>query len=260
MVFRRRFFRKFARRRFRRTFRRRRPSMKRRRSSMKRPSRLRMGLFQKDQAFAKLRFNFSFTFSTVQAAGTAAQGFTFRGNSLTPGFTAVGSGSIAAAPVRTVAVGNATMALMYNTFKCFGSKMKLTLIQNVGSANENVVWMTILPTNSQQTAGNILVQDIIGSFPYTKKRLITLSSNFTSKPITCNHYMSTRKIEGVSKAEFESSDFRATMGANPTKTWLWNVIFNNFNSANIDDNIFFVHMEVTYYCRFYGKIQNASTQ
>lgn len=238
-----------------------------RRARRNAPSRWKVGNFFKDCAFAKLRFEYSYQIDCV-AAANAIGGCKINGNSLVPTVQAVGSlWAVTPAAVRSHPIGYSTMSAMYTQYKIYGSKVNFKImnlgITNASAENGDTFWCTLIPTSSQQSASQVLTVDTISSYPHAKKRLIQWQPITTSKVWTIKHYMSTRKIEGITKAEFEDADYNAATGASPTNIWNWNLLFNTFThgaTSGTNGSNFAVHLTQTFYVKFYRKNYAPTTQ
>nr|WAE42160.1 MAG: capsid protein [Cressdnaviricota sp.] len=241
-------------------------SRNRRAKKKQRLSRWRVKRYQPDVATAKLTFEQSFRLQLTNGAlpsGTTPQGFAVAGNAAQPTLQALNGAVITSSAPRTTPVGWVVLSETYGQYKVYGSKQKITLMNtDIGSANNTNIWWMAGPAPSGQTASELYQPDIIASYPYWKKRIVQYTPNSTTKMYTMKHYVSTRKIEGIARAEMEDTDYSApTTAASPTKIWYHYNLFNNFINTNLTANQFYdVHLSWTGYYKFYRRTLNPSVQ
>lgn len=215
---------------------------------------MRVGRFLKDNAFAKLRWEFS----TVLNLGTTTHisGINMLLNGV-PSIAAVNGASFTPAPLVSTPYGWATLKNLYNEGKVFGSKVVIRIMNtdSAGTAPTDVVWATLLPAASDQTLSALYEEDIVSTLPYTKKTLIH-NKPLTSKSVwKLSNYISTRKIEGITKAEFEGSSYNFTTATGvPSKQASWFLLFNTFTQTNFTaTDKYAIHVSFTMYTKFYKR-------
>lgn len=226
---------------------------------------MKWGTFMRDTSFTKLKFVYNFSY-TAASATAPVQGFSIPGNGLNVLPAAVNGGSLNHTPARNMPVGNVTLGTMYNKYKIFGSSYRAEIwAQTVGGVNNNAInFLSIFPINS--TGGFTFTFDQMATIPYTTKRVLSSQLATTPRGMRVKAYMSTRKIEGVTQAEFEGSNYLATTGAgtgaptNPTGLWNWYFMINNFAGGNLAPVAMSISLTMTYYVKYYNVIHNTSIQ
>lgn len=225
-------------------------------SRRNKPTRWKVGHFYKDAAFGKFRFNYSFQMA-IPATTSNSLGVQIEGNCLAPNITAFqGTTLTPAVPAIPTPVGYKTMATLYDYYKVFGTKVKIMMI-NAGpagaAASGQAMWGTLIPVSSGQLASNLEAPDILANLPMSQRKLIINSINQTTKPYVWKQYISTRKIEGITKSEFEGPDYNSLTGASPTKIWNWYLIFNSMLGNDLVAQNATFHVEMTFFAKFYRK-------
>lgn len=176
-------------------------------------------------------------------------------------------------PSQTLAQGWLSLARMYSLYKVYGSKVKIRIIpmgENVGADTLDYNLFTVLVPTPAGTSGALttLAADAAQTLPYAKgKDLMGIGGfNLYAKPISFKHYMNVRKLQGISKGEFESvvaasNPYGATTTVTsplnaPTNVADWNLCFGSYFGAwgsTVSGLRFTIHLESTYYCKFYER-------
>lgn len=200
----------------------------------------------------------------------------FFGNALTFYDTALAQGTVL--PLLTPSIpslqwppGFYTMGSLYGKYRILASKFRVDYIgqeQGPQAAIPNTAhFLWVLPIGSAQAfTGSNQLPDSVATLPYTKRRLVC-GYNFRLTPFKIQHYMTTRKIDGIPKSQTMTEEYSAnTNGGHgltpsvPNHTWAWVLGFNradngNFAGAATADNLTF-RVEITYYTEFYSRTQN----
>lgn len=216
---------------------------------------MKVGRFVKDASMAKLKFEYSFVLTL--GTTTHISGFSFVGNACQPSVAAINGASLTPASLTSTPYGFPTLAALYSYLKVFGSKIQIKIMNtdNVGTAPTDIVWCTLLPTSSGQNISALFEEDVVSALPYTKKTLIHNKPLTTKSVWNLKHYMNTRRIEGITKAEFESDNYNSnTTTPLPANQWNWNVLFNTFTQANFTAaDKYAIHLSITYYTKWYKR-------
>lgn len=169
--------------------------------------------------------------------GAAFTNFQIRGNSLyDPNLTGAG----------TQPRGFDILNQLYSKYRVLGSSIDFQLVQNSTSAATANTLVGIVPQPTTTSPSD--VTDIANQ-PRARWRLT--GPNHGSGPIRVRHYMSTRKIFGLSKREVADEDYAADVGANPSNLWIWNIssgTLDGTSTVNAESVI-----TVTYYAVFYKR-------
>lgn len=226
--------------------------------------------FLADASFIKLRFEYSLSINPTVGATDKTIGFALAGNSLetiTAGttITALNNTTISQNP-SYYPTGLNTMCNQYGKYKVFGSKITMRILpgSNAAAPPANPLFAYLIPVNSAATVPQNV--DVLSQWPYASKRLITPALLTSPHPIIIKKYMSTRKIEGITKAEFEAAGYLATTGGSasgagiPPLVWDWVFQLNDFTATNLPTtDALCIHLSVVYYTKFYNKFILAAT-
>lgn len=227
------------------------------------------GLFCKDAALAKLRYVFSTDLQFAANAGVnACGGIGVDGNCLQNVTGAIGGVGITlgpSTPYTTTPLGLKTYQLQYQYGRIYASKCKITLvpISSAGALNDRPYLACLVPVPSGTPASYVENYDAMTAFPYAKSKVLMPGANAV-KPTYFKKFMTTRKIEGISKAEEEDTDYNfqnSPSFGSPSKIWQWYLLFNNFTGATTASvQNFSLHIEMTYYVKFYRRYVNIGNQ
>lgn len=85
--------------------------------------------------------------------------------------------------------------------------------------------------------------------PYSKYKVITSSAG--GAPTKLNMYMPSRKILGLTQAQYDDEDYRASVNANPASEWYFSVAVDTLPTAgNPDVTVLYT---LTYYVELSGR-------
>lgn len=229
---------------------------------MGRPSKMRWGRYIRDSSYIKLRWEWSFAINPTLAATAKTIGFSILGNSL----DFVGAANVTALANTTINVnalyaptGLTTMLNAYSQYKVFGSALKLRFLPGsaAGAPMTNPLWVILQPLSSAAAFPNDA--DIAGQFPYCKRALVTPAILTSARGYTLKSYMSTRKIQGISKAEFEGTSYLGSNGVAPPVVWEWIFQCCNFGQSNLPvADALTIHVTMDFYVKFYNRQMNVT--
>lgn len=196
--------------------------------------------YMSDEVYVKLIYTTNV--SITSTLGSPAF-YTFAGNSLfDPDITGVGHQPL----------GFDQWSTFYNKYTVYGSKIKAAFCNVDGSAGapatENVM-VGLIPTPSDVSIAAIAgAGDIvgIGEFPYGHYKAGNIVN--AAPNLTLNGYMSTSKIDGISKSKVSDDDrYTAVVSASPVNMWRWNIGIQATDKTSTTTGRLLVR--ITYYCR-----------
>lgn len=135
-------------------------------------------------------------------------------------------------------------AAFYNRYRVHASSILVKARDNQTSDGNPFNMLLIMPKNDTTPETNYVDA---ACEPYAKKRF--LPTKDAGYPLTVKHYMTTRKIRGISKAAAEDQDYQASISANPLREWYWHIYAQNVNASVVSQDVK-VYIELTYYCTF----------
>lgn len=203
-----------------------------RRKKMTHPSSqtLRSNILVPDMSFVKLKY---VTALSISAALGANATYVFRGNScFDPDFTGVG----------TQPFGFDEYSAFYQNYRVLGSSVKLLVTNNISGAFPLVA---ILPSPISNPTADYY--NLYGN-PYVKK-ILNPAGNSQGEVKQLKHYISTRKILGLTKEQMGDSSYGPLVTANPGISWYWVIAGQDILLAG--DLDVFIYVEITYYTEFY---------
>jgi len=188
-----------------------------------------------DRYFVKLRF---YERIVLTSLGGAFQNYQWRGNSLyDPNFTGGG----------LQPPGYDQLKLLYNQYRVYCAKIVMVWATVGPSSPSSTMRVgcacrptTNLPANFDEVVGN----------PYSRTALVNLGNQ--SKCVT-KMYMSTAKIEGISKRQVMDNDdqYAAPIGSNPNEQWYIDAFCESVDLATTATCV--VYATITYYSEFYNR-------
>lgn len=198
------------------------------------PSMCRMpSLVVGDMTGTKLKYEARIELASVAGAGISHQ---FSGNSVfDPDLTGVG----------VQPLGYDQWSALYDRYRVNGSAIKVRFIAIGIDAATNSWEVCLVPSPVTTTFSSM---DAARASPYS----IGTAKNMEQQGGYLRNYMSTAKIEGVSKTTVRVDDeFSSIVSSNPTEQWAWNVIGQPADRSTSASLIAFV--SITYYVTFYSR-------
>lgn len=228
MVYRRKYFKRRARRKY---GRKRRPKYNPRSRVTSKVMRQPTGI--PDKMYIKLKYS---TNQLIASSGNTPGLYIFRGNSVfDPDYSGIGDQP----------VGFDQWAQFYKDYKVLASKITVTAIAQSNLA-ANVACVSINPETSVPTTGLTPINLI--QHPYSRHRYIGQGDG--PAPPTFSNYMTTKKMYGLKDVCDEQ--YIANVATNPQIQWYWNVsISPTNNTTSVGANIVAV---ITYYVEFSNRI------
>jgi len=193
------------------------------------------GFLSADVQIVKLRYSANYTFTTDNDG--IYRTTTFRGNSLfDPDYTGAGHQPR----------GFDQWAQLYKRYTVTGSSIALEA-STVDPARPFTCF--IVPYNEPQTfTGG---DNAFSTYKEIKYCKAVISRNTGSTRIS--NYMSTQKIEGITKAKVTSEDgYSANTNANPPEQWYWTLGAQDISPGTARDII--MQITLVYYVRFYARV------
>jgi len=136
-----------------------------------------------------------------------------------------------------------TYSSVYQYYRVNLSKIKIT-VSNY-QAMSSVV-MVVVPHTDIITATSYAA---MVELPYAKRtEQVPISTRMGAKS-TITASASTMKICGLTKGQLQDQDFSASVGANPTRLWYWNIAF--FDALGAQNVSVVFDVDLSYECIFY---------
>lgn len=155
----------------------------------------------------------------------------------------------------TQAYGFDQWAAIYNIYRCAGSSIRVRAIPSTNSFDAYHWRLSVFPTVvSSASVSDIPLQYQI---PYSKT---VVGNVYQGRATSISHYMSVRKLAGVTKTTFEGDPFYASViTTDPANQMYWMLVANQSNQrtgapAGIDCTV-----DLTYYVQFYNRKLVASS-
>lgn len=151
--------------------------------------------------------------------------------------------TVSHATIQPAAFSQICNATLYQSFRCYGSSIKITLTPKQTADN---IELAITPSN--QTGAPIAVATAMAR-PYSKRALMQVGKG----KLGVNNYMSTNRLLGVTKSAIQndlSGQFIGTFGTNPASQQYWIINVAKPNTTDSDADMDF-EMTVTYYVEFF---------
>lgn len=185
-----------------------------------------------DRALTKLKFSQGVAIASAGIAGY----WIYRGNSLfDPDYTGAGNQP----------TGYDQWAQFYNSYRVSASSIKVIARSTQG--NNEITMMVIQPRLDTTVDTDYLD---MAADTYSKKIMLPNNTAGYYKPL--KHYMTTRKIYGISKSKVQDDNYSAAVGSNPTNQWYWHIVVDDTKTGAINQDVN-LYAEVTYYVEFYGR-------
>lgn len=218
----------------RKTFRRRRPKYGARLKSRYNSSVAVVRNIVADRTLTRLKYTAGISLTSSGVAGS----YVFRGNSIfDPDLTAGGSQP----------TGMDEWANFYSSYRVIGSSVKL--VARSGQSDPATDFTLLCVQAGLDTITDSNYADMVGD-PYTRSRMIApTTAGYDS---TLSHYMTTRKMFGLSKGQDKDADYQAAVTANPAKVWYWHLLSDDILSGAVDQNVK-VFVTITYYVEFMNR-------
>lgn len=174
---------------------------------------------------------------------TGALSYVFRGNSVfDPDFSGTGGQP----------VNFDDYAALYNQYRVWQSSIKVHMMTTL-SGTEPIMW--VLGPRHTSTAVTSATQMDYAAQPYAHSTLQNIYRTGASDTVWSGS-MSTRKIQGLSAAEFEGrDDLTSLVSTNPTEVWFWHVTATNVDPS-VTSTVCFM-AELVYDVEFFDRVDSA---
>jgi len=206
------------------------------------------GLYLPDVLKAKVKY-LEWENVTTTAVNTGYQ--VYRGNGAYDPKWATGGSS---------PLGWSDISNMYQCYRCYGCKLKLTIFQNALS----VTIISVVPTQDATLGAALTSYRDLERQKYAKTRTIHNRSYSGPQKTTLKYYMKTKKMwptksvptddafvgmtNGVASADFPNYGAALNPGV-PQNQWFWNILYSNVETVPTVN--LWVKFELTYYCHFF---------
>lgn len=129
-------------------------------------------------------------------------------------------------------------AAMYQNYRCYGSTIRMTILNTGSNAATGTIIFCIVPTTSTSTIADI---DNSLSIKYSKR--LFYDSQGTSKNVGKSH-MTIEKLFGVSHSTVQNEDdYQALISADPTNQIYWHVLAQPADQATTSTVIFYPRID-----------------
>lgn len=190
-----------------------------------------------DKFVTKLNFGWKQEYNSISA--NASFGADFRGNGPRDPVVALGG---------TSCNGFARLSGLYNRYRCYGSKITVTLM----STSNRPIECVILCDPTLGTISSPIPYEV-KELPNTNFWFSQNETNVASK--TRSMYMSTAKATSETKQAISTSSiYQASVTADPADQWYWRVLFKNSDTTITTTAIMYV--KIVYYVEFFERNQN----
>lgn len=198
--------------------------------------------------FTKVVYNCSKLMPTVNVAGTATVNY-FRGNGPYDPDTETGG---------RFPLYWRNYAQLYNKYTCFGSKIKCTFVNNTDATigAQNIIY-GIIPFVVPGTLPTTV--SVLNMQPQCKYKFSRINTSAIFPEI--KYYMSTKNIFGISKKKVSDDDaFSGFVSTGvPADTWNWAIYVSQPELATGVVTSTIVDVKITYYVRFFDRIEQNVT-
>lgn len=145
-----------------------------------------------------------------------------------------------------------TYSPLYQTYICYASKIKVTYMQQSGTATNNVVWGVTPAASSYDYSTSIW--SALQEYRYSRSR-ITGTANNSNTVQTIKYFMHTSTVFGVPKKRIAmNNQYAGPIAGLPGNQWYWTVWSQNQDQTTAVSGI--VDIRITYYIKFYDPKQN----
>lgn len=139
------------------------------------------------------------------------------------------------------------LASLYNSYRVFGSSIRVTFSVTSTSSSQGTLVTYVLPNPDNNVPVSILPAQ-----EASRSRWRMTGTAFANSGMQrIKHYQSTRSIYGLSAMKAADADYSADVTANPAKMWYWNVGCGPLDESS--DHFCEAVVQVTYYCVFYRR-------
>ncbi len=175
----------------------------------------------------------------IHFSAAASGNYVFRGNStFDPDFTGTGHQPM----------GYDELQTLYRKVRVFGSKISVKV--NSESATPEASSAVVVLTPQGILGGNPAKLSDAMEHPRARWRLLS-TYNGGGAQRSLRNYMSTRQIEGITKAKAADADYSSQTDAVPLKKWYWRIHYSSTNETSSIDLTLCV--QLIYYCVFFDR-------
>lgn len=197
-----------------------------------------LGTIVPDMTYTKLKYTSAVILSST-ASGPGH--YIFRGNGpFDPDYPGTG-----AQPT-----GYDQWTQFYKVQRTLASSIRVVGRQDDPATSEDFAMMVIQP---RQDVDSELSYFQVAGDAYTKTRM--LPSVRGGYDCTMRHYMTTRKMFGLTKAQSADNDYMSAINTTPELAWYWHIFVDNVTGGLIDEVHCRAFVEITYYIQFSDRRQ-----
>lgn len=135
---------------------------------------------------------------------------------------------------------------MYRSSRVAGSSINVQVLSAATSSVVQNQQIAVIPHPDYTSLAGIGWEEL-NEQPYAKSMVFNQFKGKTKM----SHYMSTRKIYGVTKGQYNQDGFES-VGSDPSKQWLWGVYWNSTNPSSTTATTTLI-FKLTYYVEFWGR-------
>jgi len=220
------------------------PVVRRNRNKYKPTIRVIRGLQQIVPDILRTQLRYAEMWSVPEVNNVFNRAYVYRGNSIYDPYVGIYAGQ---------PNGVAELERFYSEYRCYGSKIKVTMINQFSGEVNN---LCIFPT-TDDTISNTLSANDYQEFPYAKSRLGG-TANGVDRTVVKN-YMTTSKMWGVRK--IYADEYVGTLSTvtsitgNPANTWFWIILLTNVGQSATKVRPV-IKVEITYYVDVFNRKEN----
>lgn len=140
-----------------------------------------------------------------------------------------------------------TYTSIYSSYRVLASSIKVNAVNHSGSS---AVQYCIYPTVGTDTVTDI---SEAREQPYAKtSALLGVGASVPDgNSYGTKHYMKTRNVFGITKAQFGSSNWSSAISGNPSSQWYWNIVAQALKSGAATP--WAANIKITYYIEFFDR-------
>lgn len=157
----------------------------------------------------------------------------------------------------TSAYGYTRLVTLFQRSRCWGSKIKVTVMPGISVSSYAPIVISVFPTNVYTAAPTIGGYQEGGEQPYavTTSMEIVPSSNASTMSKVLQNQISTIKANSLTKTSFlGDANYTAVPNSDPTYVCYWDIRWDNSAAVGHSANEFKFLVQVEYLVEFFGRL------